>query len=629
MLTRQHYAILEYITETEYITAQALADKLNISERSVRTRIKEINSECKGKGILIQSKARHGFFADSDSKVHIRSLLDKDKSMSDIPVSAEERLQFLCVYLLYLKTYIKMEDLCDMMFISKGTLSSTLKETEKMYSDFNIRIIRRPNYGIKAEGTEFNIRRFLCDVFVSQKFLWEAGQLHQQQTLLSIGQVVGQHIKTFDKTFSETAFQAFVDYIYIAIHRMREGFFLSIDVNKKDYVEKKDYYFVETLTDDLSKEYGVVWPEHEKLGLAVWLVGNNSRRELIRYKENLVILDNINSMIREMLDAIYREFNIDFRGNLELHISLAKHMVPMDIRLKYGLDLENPLLNNIRSTYGLAYLIADFASRFLENYYDSPVSENETGYLAAIFALALDKINMDPDRKRVLVVCSSGRANAQFLKHQIEKEFHDYLEPLSVIGGYELDSVDFNDFDLIFSTIPISISVPVPIIEISEFLTQDDQTNVRLALQSDPASVWEKYYRKELFFPCIKGQTKEDVLREMCDRVSEHCSMPEDLLSSILKREKMLTTDVGCGAALPHPDRLVCNNTVAAVGILSHPVPWGRQDVNLVILALIGKKEDPDIQKFYEGTIRLISDENSMKELVEKKDYRTLIRLLS
>ena len=158
MLTRQHYAILEYITETEYITAQALADKLNISERSVRTRIKEINSECKGKGILIQSKARHGFFADSDSKVHIRSLLDKDKSMSDIPVSAEERLQFLCVYLLNLKTYIKMEDLCDMMFISKGTLSSTLKETEKMYSDFNIRIIRRPNYGIKAEGTEFDIR---------------------------------------------------------------------------------------------------------------------------------------------------------------------------------------------------------------------------------------------------------------------------------------------------------------------------------------------------------------------------------------------------------------------------------------------------------------------------------------
>lgn len=108
-----------------------------------------------------------------------------------------------------------------------------------MYSSFDIRIIRRPNYGIKAEGTGVDIRRFLCDVFVRQEFLWEAGRAHQRQTLLS----VGQHIKTFEKTFSETAFRAFIGYIYIAIHRMREGFFLSIDVNKKDYIEKRLLFY--------------------------------------------------------------------------------------------------------------------------------------------------------------------------------------------------------------------------------------------------------------------------------------------------------------------------------------------------------------------------------------------------
>ena len=96
-----------------------------------------------------------------------------------------------------------------------------------------------------------------------------------------------------------------------------------------------------------------------------------------------------------------------------------------------------------------------------------------------------------------------------------------------------------------------------------------------------------------------------------------------------MNREKTVSTDIGIRAALPHPDRLISENTVIAVGILDEPVFWGKKEVSLVILAMIGKREFPDIQKFYEGTIRLISDDEAINKLEEHRDYQTLIRLLS
>ena len=133
MITNQQRAILELFLGADYITAKSISEKLSISERSVRSRIKEINAECKNWQITVLSKARYGFFIEKSSKEQLRLLLDQDKPAPAIPVSSEERLQFLSVYLLNLKDYIKIDTLCDLMYVSRGTLSLTLKKVEQLY----------------------------------------------------------------------------------------------------------------------------------------------------------------------------------------------------------------------------------------------------------------------------------------------------------------------------------------------------------------------------------------------------------------------------------------------------------------------------------------------------------------
>ncbi|MFR3729226.1 PRD domain-containing protein [Lacrimispora sp.] len=55
---------------------------------------------------------------------------------------------------------------------------------------------------------------------------------------------------------------------------------------------------------------------------------------------------------------IYKTFHIVLRDNFNLRMLLIQHMMPLDIRMKYGIFLENPLLENICKRYYLSYTIA-------------------------------------------------------------------------------------------------------------------------------------------------------------------------------------------------------------------------------------------------------------------------------
>ena len=93
-----------------------------------------------------------------------------------------------------------------------------------------------------------------------------------------------------------------------------------------------------------------------------------------------------------------------FRDDLELILSLSTHLVPLIIRIKYGMRLKNPLLREIRQRYSLAYTIAVQASAVLERRYRCILDSNEVAYLALTIQLSLER-----KRFRNLCRCPSVR----------------------------------------------------------------------------------------------------------------------------------------------------------------------------------------------------------------------------
>ncbi len=627
MLSGQHMAILKMVCEAEYVTAEILAKKTEISDRSVRKRIHEINAELKKQQICIQAKARYGFFVGEQDRERLKAFLGESRNTEILPVTGEERIQFLAVYLLNHPEYIRMDDLSEMLYVSKGTLSGAVRQVEGMYRDYRIRIERRPNYGIRAVGDEFDIRKFLCDVYVRQEFLWEIGREHQQQTIQKISRLVLDHVKKYNIRLSERAYRDFVDYIFVSMHRIRSSYQVRIQTDKIDYIEKKDYYFTEALAEELKNVYLLEWSESEKLALALQLIGKNIRGDE-KKTENFVIQSRIDKMVSHMLDAIYKEYSIDFRDNLELRMSLNQHMVPMDIRLRYGISMENPTLEDVKKNYRFAFNMASYAALMLEELYHTKVSEAETGYLAVIFELALEKEKTEIDKKNLLIVCGSGRGSARLLEHKLKNEFALYIEHIYACNLYELETFDFSKVHYAVATVPIQTKIPVPILHINEFVNREDLYNIQNMLERGADEVVRQYFQEALFFTDLQGNTKEEVLSELTGKMGEVYELTDCFLDSVLEREMLYGSDFGNLTALPNPAKLLTKKTAVAVGITKAPVFWGRNEVQVIFLTSVGKEKDANIQKFYKMVVKFFSNGHAVKELISEQKYTTLLRLL-
>jgi len=100
--------------------------------------------------------------------------------------------------------------------------------------------------------------------------------------------------------------------------------------------------------------------------------------------------------------------------------------------------------------------------------------------------------------------------------------------------------------------------------------------------------------RKDRIIPSLKGTTKMEVINELIDlfKDDERVSNIENMRMAVHDREKIMSTGVGKGFAIPHAKTASVSDIVASFGKLDHPIDFQAldgQNVNLVFL-LVGKE---------------------------------------
>lgn len=249
--------------------------------------------------------------------------------------------------------------------------------------------------------------------------------------------------------------------------------------------------------------------------------------------ENLVIPQEVNRIVSDMIEHIYEAFRIDFRDNLELRMGLCMHMVPLLARIKSGMRMKNPILQDIKREYPLAYEMATQACSVLQDISPNPIKEDEIGYIAVSFALALERQKAKEwAPKNILIVCASGKGSAQLLAYRYQQKFGKNLGRVQTCDVIGLRSVNFSKIDYVFSTVPIPIYVPVPIRQIQFFPTEKELTQMKKLLMQGKKGTVEEYFSSELFLPHLNCETREQVLEQMCRFVCGKKKLPDDFYSS-------------------------------------------------------------------------------------------------
>ena len=115
----------------------------------------------------------------------------------------------------------------------------------------------------------------------------------------------------------------------------------------------------------------------------------------------------------------------------------------------------------------------------------------------------------------------------------------------------------------------------------------------------------------------LKGNKKEEVINELIDLFKEDSRVQdvEKVRSAVLDREKIMSTGVGKGFAIPHGKTNSITDIIAAFGKTKNPIDYDaldNQPVHLVFL-LVGK--DNLVSKH----IKLLS---RISRMMNKDDFR-------
>jgi fructose-specific phosphotransferase system IIA component len=128
--------------------------------------------------------------------------------------------------------------------------------------------------------------------------------------------------------------------------------------------------------------------------------------------------------------------------------------------------------------------------------------------------------------------------------------------------------------------------------------------------------------KPEFVIPDLKGETKEQIIIELIDLFKEDPRVQDldKVKSAVLDREKIMSTGVGKGFAIPHGKTNAVNEIIASFGKIKNAVDYDSLDgqpVNLVFL-LVGR------DNLISTHIKLLS---RISRLMNKDDFRS--RLLN
>lgn len=627
----QMLGIIRERSVTGGIALADLARQLEVSTRTVRTYVAQTNVQL-GDTAHIVVRRGHGYslaITDSDGFRALLSTASKDGS-SHVPQSRSERVSYLLNDLLNRTDWITSDTLAQLLYVSRPTISNDIKEVECELARFGLTLVRKPYHGIRVEGSELNRRLLLANRVLSTSADTVLPQVGKDM-LDQIAACVQRATAEVDVQINSAAYQNLLVHIAIAVERIRKNCYVPMAAEQlADIRASYEYVCAERVAELIEQAFSVVLPVEETAYIAIHLAGKRVFYTDGAAEGGIVITDEMWNVVSRMLDRVWEAFRFDFRDDLELRMNLARHIVPLSVRLRYQMSVGNPLLADIKLRLPLAYAMAMESALVLVDAYGSMPAEDEVGYLALAFALAQERGRSGAERKIILVVCASGAGSARLLEHRYREEFGAHLADVIVCDVASLDAVDLRSIDYVFTTVPLSQQLPVPVREVSFFLDGTDREEVRRALTlSGESTSIEGYLDHRLFISHMACRTKEEVIAALCKRAVEVRQAPDELERLVWKRERAATTSFGNRVAMPHPYRAVTGETFVCVGLLDEPVAWTEDvDVQAVFLVCVAKERKGDLQEFYRCMAALLTSERAINTLISQQEFSILLELV-
>ncbi len=636
-----------------YITGSALARQLNVSPRTIRTDIAEINRALAPFQAQILSERSKGYLYYASDPKALEGVTQSDYAF----FTTEERVRYLAFRLCLSDKPLNLYDLEDEMFISHTTLEHDLRQLRIQYvlSDPKITFLQDHD-SFSFEQDEKKRRSILNRLFredwnyQTRNNAYYGYHFLDANLLNEIMDELPLHLVRHGIFMEDPSLVSLNLAIAIMYHRVTSGHPLP----EEELPERKNPA-VSQATDELflalEEKLHCSFAPQEREDIYERILsgclpesmyrkaacGENETQSCPKSrKEEAAVNETPASfppLTQELADAYLKKikgtFGLDFRSDEDFTLTLLSYLQYLQIpgrifnaQGNHDIDKEQLL-----TEYEIADLFQDLALAYLGSY----VTETELLYLAHCISGALESYTqLHPENKlKTVICCHLNMPAAWALKRRVLGAFGNYLTVTALLPVNSKNTYDFRDTDLILSTVKkrITDSPSTELLRIDPYLPTKDCLAISACLKDAkirrlfPAP--RDFLKDLLTGACWHEKeppiSRFDVIETLCGDFLKEGIVGQEYVSDLLRRESVSTFAVRPGLVFMH-SLVPAKETRLSVMTFDHRIIWNTHKIRTVIAGAFRPQDAPLLIRlkhiFYDASL----DIESFKMLREKKE---------
>ena len=613
--TRQFSVLQDLVSASHYMTGQALSEKYGVSTKTIYSDIAAINEKLSSFQIAIEKKPRLGVKLTLSPAKRRRILAFLEQGSAEL---VDEGSQILREYELVRELTLgsKKVDILDWSvehFISEASIRRDLDKIEAQLLPYQIRLVRGSGQ-VQLQGRECDIRKFLRNYMIDH-FDLSMNQFAQDPGLAIF--FPSERVQSVAEIVANCA----VDYNFKTAESYSIYLILDLLISAQRYLQQDviQENSSSMMVEDLSRyEVYVIAGEllSKTTGVSMALISDAEIRNIsytllsVGYEAQLAERAEVKKAVSAFIEKVSQLSGVDFTRDDHLYRMLVNHVPPMIYRLKSGINIKNQTTEEIKSRYSVLYYIVWMASKTLSEEYQVELLDAEVAFLTIYFEVAVEKL-IKP--LTICVICPHGLATSELIMsslkrivaafdHLIKVDLRDLERNKDLLNRADLviSSVRLEDVDFDYIHVnPIMTDAELELIQRSYSELTTGNRNMLSMIHEDGA------FAKSVVIDLLQDnillgedcQTVEDCIQFMVSKASRKNRKDKKLLHSILAREKMGSTSVYTGIALPHADPAFVNESQLIMMTLNKPIKWGSNTIKVVMLIAIAEKDEEMYKK--------------------------------
>lgn len=608
-MQERHAKLIRLIlnNSNDYLSANEIANYLNVSNRTVRSDIKYINSELV-KELIVSVKGR-GYKMN-------RTLYSVEQLAEIVTAYTNKESEILLkigYQLLMHQQPMTVDQLENDFALTRSEVNDYLKRIQSWCTSFDINVNISKKKGITVNGNEMNIRNAILHLnqlstkhqTVEQFILNEIPEAHIQM----IFQIIKNNLSDYQIQTSDIRIRQLLIHLIIIFKR-------NNDNDASWVVDEESQIIAQHCIDEINRKlaYGLSDETAKLFSFFISYYFNKYDLGL----EKVFVKSYIDRMIYQMEKSV----GVNFTKDKALRDNVYSHFSRTYLRIAKNVYINNPLTEDIKKHYPFVFNTLYETVNHLSKDAKINLVEDEIAFLALHFQSSIDR--NEKNRFNIVITCYYGLGISSLLEAKIAN-LDDRIHVIDTLKLENVSQYDFSGVDALITTHFIDkFQVPdtLQVMEVSPLFSNEDANKIQSFIRHKQNPVLNQDELAAIQFDVHSDKqelTEASYVFEQAQIIfGDNHSVSEKYIQSALEREKFSSTFIGNGISIPHgdPEKVLKSHVVIFKNMQGFG--WKQNRAKLVFFLAIAEQDIPAMKKIIHTIANLT--ENDVNQLLVLED---------